>query len=77
MNIYIYILRALLQHGADVNTVDNNDTTALHRAVLANRTDGIDALVGTGPDLEPRRLPPGSLFSSPQTTESGKLFTPF
>lgn len=44
--------RTLLEHGADVNAVDDDYCTALNRAVQLEKPDVVDALVKAGADLE-------------------------
>ena len=44
------IIRALSKHGADVNAIDNNNTTALMRACAKDNLDAINVLLNAGAD---------------------------
>lgn len=50
------ILRATIEHGADVNTGDTNHCTALHVAASENKVKAIDMLVEAGGNIEVRSL---------------------
>lgn len=46
------ILRALIEHGADVNAVATEQETPLHDAALFNKARAIDMLVEVGANME-------------------------
>ena len=48
------ILRATIEHGADVNASDTNHCTALHGAASENKVGAIDMLVEAGANIEVR-----------------------
>ncbi|CAB1102228.1 unnamed protein product [Ectocarpus sp. CCAP 1310/34] len=45
-------MKILIQHGADVNARNTNGFTALHRAAMYNKVDGIDLLISAGAIIE-------------------------
>lgn len=49
---HVEILRAVIEHGADVDAVDANQCTALHHAALNDEAEAIDVLVGAGAKIE-------------------------
>ena len=51
---HMVILRALIDHGADVNDVDTDQRTALHRAAEYNKAEAIDVLVEAGASIDPK-----------------------
>jgi len=51
---HVPILRALIEHGADVNAADTELCTALHIAAHHNRVEAVDVLVEAGADVEAR-----------------------
>lgn len=50
----VSVLRALIEHGADINAVDVYQDTALHRAALGNGAEAIDFLVKAGSNISAR-----------------------
>ena len=48
------ILRAAIEHGADVNAVDSQRCTTLHSAAFQDKTEAINVLVEAGANLEAR-----------------------
>jgi len=53
---HVDILRATIEHGADVNAADANHCTALHGAASENKVGAIDMLVEAGANIEVRSL---------------------
>eukprot|EP00903_Cladosiphon_okamuranus_P013895 g12923.t1 len=51
---HVDILRAAIEHGADVNATDANHCTALHSAASENKVGAIDVLVEAGGNIEVR-----------------------
>lgn len=47
---YIFIIRLLIQYGANVNLPDHDDNTALHWAVWQKKPEMIDLLLKHGAD---------------------------
>lgn len=50
------ILRAMIEHGADVNAGDTNHCTALHVAASENKVEAINVLVEAGGNIEVRSI---------------------
>ncbi len=48
------IIRATIEHGADVEAIDDNEATALHFAAAFNQAGAIDVLVEAGANIEAR-----------------------
>ena len=53
---HVEILTALIEHGADVHGVDEDQSTAAHFAARFNEADVIHALVEAGADIEARDI---------------------
>ncbi|CAB1117378.1 unnamed protein product [Ectocarpus sp. CCAP 1310/34] len=51
---HVEILRAIIEHGADVDAVDAQQRTALHAASCFNKTEAVDVLVEAGAHIEAR-----------------------
>ena len=51
---HVDILRAAIEHGADVDAADREECTALHIAAHHNRAKAIDVLVQAGADIQVR-----------------------
>ena len=51
---YVDIVRAVIEHGADVDAADTHQRTALHAAAWYNRAGAIDVLVEAGTNIESR-----------------------
>ena len=49
---HVEILRAAIEHGADVGAVDTRKYTALHLAAAFNRAEAVDVLVEAGASTE-------------------------
>lgn len=47
----LFLMRLLLQHGADVNKVDGNKRSALHEAAFFVNADAVDLLLENGADV--------------------------
>ena len=47
-------VRILLDSGADVNSLDDNGITALHRAAVEGKTETAALLLDRGADVNPR-----------------------
>jgi len=47
----LFLIRLLLQHGADVNKVDGKECSALHAAATFGNADAVDLLLENGADV--------------------------
>ena len=53
---YVDIVRAVIEHGADVDAADKYQRTALHIAACSNKAGAIDVLVEAGANIEARTV---------------------
>eukprot|EP00752_Nemacystus_decipiens_P016350 g14622.t1 len=51
---HVEILKAVIEHGADLEALDDEKETALHQAAWHGHTDAIDVLVEAGANVEAR-----------------------